>query len=70
MQNTYNRSIGRNNKSGVKGVHWHKNSGKWRAVIGVEGRKIQIGLFENIAEAQAAINDARAKHHESFARPK
>lgn len=69
LQNTYNRSLGSNNKSGVKGVHWHTSSGKWRAVIGVDGKKIQIGLFDDINDAQLAITQARAKHHLTFARP-
>ncbi|BAO20652.1 putative endonuclease [Pseudomonas phage PPpW-3] len=69
LQNTYNRSLGVNNKSGVKGVHWHKNSGKWRAVIGVNGKKIYIGIFDDINDAQMAISQARTKHHQEFSRP-
>jgi len=68
MQNTYNQSIRTNNKSGVKGVHWHKSSNAWRAVIGVNGRKIQLGVFHSIDLAAKAIKVARALHHHEFAR--
>lgn len=68
LQNTYNRSPMSNNKSGVKGVHWHKSSNAWRAVIGVNGKKIQLGLFQSIDLATEAIRVARELHHQEFAR--
>lgn len=68
LENTYNRSMMSNNKSGVKGVHWHNFSQRWRAVIGVNGKKIQVGTFENVDLAKAAIARAREKHHKDFAR--
>ncbi|WP_376787125.1 hypothetical protein [Pseudomonas coleopterorum] len=68
MQNTYNQSIRNNNKSGVKGVHWHKSSNAWRAVIGVHGRKIQLGISHSIDLAAEAIRVARELHHQEFAR--
>lgn len=68
LENTYNRSMMSNNKSGVKGVHWHNFSQRWRAVIGVNGKKIQVGAFESIDLAKEAIAKARDKHHKEFAR--
>jgi hypothetical protein len=32
-QNQHNRSINKNSTSGVKGVYWHKQSGKWMAKV-------------------------------------
>lgn len=67
-QNTYNSSLRSNNKSGVKGVHWHQSSGLWRAVITVEGKKIYLGKFEELSQAVAVIEHARSEHHREFAR--
>lgn len=41
--------IGRGHKtrrSSHKGVHWHKHTKKWRALIQVEGRTESLGYFE------------------------
>lgn len=68
LENTYNRSMMSNNRSGVKGVHWHAFSQRWRAVIGVKGKKIQVGAFESIDLAKEEITKARDKYHKEFAR--
>lgn len=68
LENTYNRSMMNTNKSGIKGVHWHANSNKWRAVISVDKKKITIGRFDNLEEAKIAIEAARNKLHKEFAR--
>lgn len=44
-----------NSKSGVKGVSWHKTSGKWRAVIKVNGKHKQIGEYKTISEASKVV---------------
>jgi len=46
------------NKSGVKGVCWHKNKSKWRAYIRVEGKQKYLGLYTTLKEAAAARNAA------------
>lgn len=51
------------NKSGVRGVHWCKSTGKWRAVVGHEGRLVSLGEFIDIAAATAAVV---AKRNELF----
>lgn len=52
-----------NSRSGVLGVTWHKASGKWRAQVKHNHRVIHVGLFEDIADADAAV---RAKRNELF----
>lgn len=42
------------NSSGHTGVIWHKNSRKWEAFIGFQGRRVYIGQFSDISEAVAA----------------
>jgi len=40
--------------SGVRGVTFHRQTGKWNARIRVNGRAISLGLFESIPEAASA----------------
>lgn len=66
-QNCKNREKNRNNTSGYKGVFWHKKSNKWITDIGVNGKKIHLGLFENPLEAYKAYCEACIKYHGKFA---
>jgi hypothetical protein len=47
-----------NNRSGYKGVCWHKKTGKWVAQINIDGRRKHLGLFDNPWEAAQAYNVA------------
>lgn len=44
----------RDNSSGVTGVIWNDARGKWEAFIGHRGRRVYIGLFDDIGAAAAA----------------
>jgi hypothetical protein len=50
-QNLMNTSKKNTNKSGVKGVSYHKKSGKWVAQIYENGKKVHLGVFGSIEEA-------------------
>lgn len=52
-ENARNRRLGKNNTSGVLGVHFSKRTGKWAVNIG-------LGSFETKEEAIAARNSAQA----------
>lgn len=52
--NAANSTAHRDNKVGVKGVSFHKRSGKYRAVIRAHGQTRHIGLFETVDDAHAA----------------
>lgn len=65
-QNNMNRSARSDNKSGVTGVTWHKQSQKWRATIHKNGKQIQIGMFETIEEAAKAYSLAAQDMHGDF----
>lgn len=54
--------------SGIKGVCWNARSKKWQAAIKVYGRKIHLGLHENINDAAVAYAKAAANYHGEFAR--
>ena len=47
----------------AKGYCWNKSRGKWQAQIGVDGRNIHLGLFDNEEDAHQAYLDAKAIYH-------
>jgi hypothetical protein len=49
--------------SGVRGVGWHKAAGKWVARVVHNGTSHYLGLFADLAEAEAAVI---AKRNELF----
>lgn len=67
-QNNKNAKTRKDNKSGYRGVYWEKSCNKWRVVISNDGKKLSVGLFDDIVEAAKAYNAAAKKLHGSFAR--
>jgi hypothetical protein len=67
-QNMWNTSIFRNNTSGYRGVSFIKSHGKFRAAIGIGGKKKHIGYFNTAAEAHLAVAEAIFKTRGDFAR--
>ena len=64
-ENMRNRGFQANNKSGHKGVHWHRGKGKWCAEIRVHGVKKHLGYFDVIEDAALAyISAAKVLHGE------
>ena len=57
-QNNMNKSIMRTNTSGVTGVSWHKNYGKWRSYIKKDGKQIDLGYYDDFDEAVKARKEA------------
>lgn len=56
------------NKSGYKGVHWHKRDKRWRAQIRINGKVKYLGNFHTPEEAYAVYCEAAKKYHGEFAR--
>jgi hypothetical protein len=67
-QNMCNRRVNINNKSGLKGVSWRKESGKWVASISLNSKDKYLGLFDSPEEAHAAYCRASDKYHGEFGR--
>ena len=67
-QNNHNRAKQSNNTSGTVGVRIRK--GIPIAEIKVNGKKIWLGAFKTIAEAEAARKEAEIKYLGEFARHK
>lgn len=49
-------------KTGVRGVSWHKRSGKWYARAQLNGKKHYLGLYEDMAEAERVVTEWRREH--------
>lgn len=66
--NIQNSRIRKDNKSGIKGVHWDKHHNAWKATLGLNGKQIQIGRFKSLEAARLALLTASQKMHGPFAR--
>jgi len=66
-ENNRNRSIGKDNTSGYKGVSYHKHNKKYRAEIRVNNISKHLGYFSNPADAHAAYIQAANIYHKEFA---
>lgn len=64
--NSRNQSLRKNNKSGINGVHWHKNVKRWMAKIQHEGKPVSLGSFVKIEDAIVARKEAEIKYYGEF----
>jgi AP2 domain/HNH endonuclease len=68
-QNRANAQMRTDNTSGFKGVTWLKQTGKWRARIEVNGKRIHLGEYDTRERAFIAYIFAQWKYHGDFANP-
>lgn len=54
------------NKSGVTGVNWDKSRGKWMAGIRFQGKRYNLGRFDDISDAISARKEAEKAIFGSF----
>lgn len=66
-QQKFNQGAYAGNKSGYKGVCFHKATGKWVAQIQLNGKRKHLGLFDTKEEAYAAYCEAAKKNYGEFA---
>ena len=59
--NQKNKSRGRNNKSGVTGVSWHKMAGKWQATVRNHSVQRALGVYDDWFEAVCARKSAEVR---------
>jgi hypothetical protein len=67
LQNQANKSVQRNNRLGVKGVALLP-SGRFGAVIKVNGQQRRLGVFDTMEEASAAYGQAANDAYGEYAR--
>ena len=63
LQNSYNLAQ-RKGVSGVQGVS--KCGDKWRVRLGSGGRRLSLGLYEDLELAQLVVEEARDKYHKEY----
>jgi len=64
QQNSENRSGAQvNSRTGVRGVIWNKAARKYEASVVVHQKRHYVGLFESLAEAEAAVIAKRNSLH-------
>lgn len=67
-QNRMNVGVYASNKAGIRGVSWSAGNSKWRAQIQVMGKKISLGYYATIEDANASYQAAAKKYHGEYAR--
>lgn len=63
QQNRMNQAMQATNKSGFTGVHWDQDQKKWRALIGLNNKRLHLGFFDRREDAYEAY---LAKRREVF----
>lgn len=67
-QNGKNLKLSKANKSGVKGVCFCKQTNKWRALIKVNFKQIDLGRFTDLKDATNARKIAEEKYFKEWNR--
>lgn len=67
-ENQMNRGAAKSNKSGFKGVCWHKQNKLWRAEIKINGKRNLLGYFKSPEDAHRAYCKAAKEIHSEFMR--
>lgn len=68
QQNSWNSGLSKANRSGYKGVSWHKQCSKWTVRIKANGKHHSLGLHVNKVEAAKAYDNAAKEYFGEFAR--
>jgi len=66
-ENMKNMGFHSKNKSGAKGVSWHKASNRWTVQLMVNNKKKYFGIYKDIELADLVAQEARNKYHKEFA---
>lgn len=62
LENSKNRRLASNNKSGVSGVSWNKKTRKWHTSIRVDNKRCFLGCFDSIFDAACVKKTAEKIH--------
>ena len=61
--NMFNSKLHTNNKTGIVGVYWDKSRNKWKASIGVNRRRVELGRFNSIDDAIIVRKQAEKEYY-------
>lgn len=64
--NQMNVSNWKSNKTGVRGVFWNSQKGKWQARINLNKKNYHLGFYDNIEDAKAARKEAEEILYKEF----
>ena len=67
-ENQYNARVGKNSKSGIKGIYQSPSGLRWQVRINKDKKKIRIGSFPSLEEAKIAYEQASIKYPGEFRR--
>ena len=67
-QNSWNRKLNSNSKSGCKNVFWNKRLKKWQVRLQIYKKKKEFGFYEDLELADLVAQEVRDKYHREFAR--
>ena len=67
-ENQANKKLMKNNKSGFKGVTWHKANKTWVARISYYGKRLNLGSFDKIEDAVSVYNKKALDLYGEYAR--
>lgn len=62
-ENAQNLNLAKNNSTGVRGVSFNKQKGKYEAYYHLENKKIRVGLFDTVEDAEARLKETRDKEY-------
>ena len=65
-QNGRNQPVRKDNKLGIKGVHFDKSRGNYKAQATYNKKHFNLGRFEKAEDAAKAFNDFALKNHGEF----
>jgi len=61
-QNQMNIGLKSHNTSGITGVSWMEKYGKWQAYININGKRINLGYYDDFQDAVRARKEAEEKY--------
>jgi hypothetical protein len=61
-QNAQNQKCRSDNTSGMMGVNWSAQHGRWRVRVQVNGRRVHVGMFDTVEKAKEAKIKAEKTH--------
>lgn len=67
QENAFNQGLAKNNKSGYRGVSWHKNHKRCYANIRINNKLKFLGSFQDSKDAASIYNLAAKKYFGEFA---